>query len=325
MAIFKCPECGNTVSTTAACCPNCGMKFTVCPECGKIYKGQPSVCPNCGAALNKASHTSNAASHAAAGHTSPQKDNGVYTDSNVTLFKIWGQASAKNCILNFISDRKEIILYATLAFFACIGLIIYFVWNGTADTVRKCETLTNTFSSIKTVIVIATIVVIVIAAIILFARIYRDKTFISWLATKKYDYARYLSKYMEAAKKTPHEYAIAGHLDEVYCFYLTKYPTAAKTRIIAYVSGFLGFITFIIGYAIVGTPYLGQFQAALSSQLLLGEDVAIHYEIVPIIIPAIIGIVLGFAEMGIGETLTTKKAEQWMKEQMEARGIAPKE
>ncbi len=316
MAIFKCPECGNNVSTSAECCPHCGMKFTVCPECGKIYKGQPTVCPNCGASLNCQSVT------APTPAPSPAED-GVYSDSNVTMFKIWGKAGTKNLILNFISDRKAIILYGILIFFACIGAIIYFVWNGIGDIFEKYEAFAQTFDSIGAIIWVAAVVAIAFAAIILCVRIYRDKAFVGWLTTEKYDYVRYLSKFMEVGKKTPHEYAIAAHLDEVYCFYLTHNPTANKTRAVAYIFGFLSFVTLIIGYMIVGMPYLEQFEEATLRQLLVGEDIDMHYEIVPIIIPVIVSIVLGFVEMGIGESFTTKKAVQWMKEQMEKSGVVP--
>ncbi|HBF86389.1 MAG TPA: hypothetical protein DDW54_01770 [Clostridiales bacterium] len=51
MALIKCPECGETVSSAARQCVHCGYKYTVCPECGKIHGGAVSVCDVCGYAF----------------------------------------------------------------------------------------------------------------------------------------------------------------------------------------------------------------------------------------------------------------------------------
>lgn len=48
MAIIKCPECGEPVSSTTNRCVHCGYEFTVCPECGTVLQGKVSVCKNCG-------------------------------------------------------------------------------------------------------------------------------------------------------------------------------------------------------------------------------------------------------------------------------------
>ena len=53
MAIIKCPECEEPVSSTTNQCVHCGYKFTVCPECGKIEQGEISVCKNCGYEIKK--------------------------------------------------------------------------------------------------------------------------------------------------------------------------------------------------------------------------------------------------------------------------------
>lgn len=53
MAIIKCPECGEPVSSTTNHCVHCGYSFTVCPECGKIESGEISICKNCGYEIKK--------------------------------------------------------------------------------------------------------------------------------------------------------------------------------------------------------------------------------------------------------------------------------
>ena len=53
MALIKCPECGNSVSSTAEQCIHCGYKFRCCPECGEILVGAPESCGNCGFIFEK--------------------------------------------------------------------------------------------------------------------------------------------------------------------------------------------------------------------------------------------------------------------------------
>ena len=48
MALIKCPECGQEVSSTAGRCVHCGCQFSVCPECGTVTVGEMSMCNRCG-------------------------------------------------------------------------------------------------------------------------------------------------------------------------------------------------------------------------------------------------------------------------------------
>lgn len=54
MAIVKCPECGNEISTNATKCVHCGSLFTVCPDCNAVLAGSSEICPVCGCLLKKA-------------------------------------------------------------------------------------------------------------------------------------------------------------------------------------------------------------------------------------------------------------------------------
>ncbi len=55
MALIKCSECGESISSTAKTCPHCGYKneLKACPECGEKLKGDESTCPGCGFPLTK--------------------------------------------------------------------------------------------------------------------------------------------------------------------------------------------------------------------------------------------------------------------------------
>ena len=55
MALIKCKECGNEISSSAKACPNCGYKNdnSTCPECGAKVKSTDEKCESCGFPLQK--------------------------------------------------------------------------------------------------------------------------------------------------------------------------------------------------------------------------------------------------------------------------------
>lgn len=55
MALIKCSECGNEISSSAKFCPQCGASNEqhFCPECGVKLKGNEIDCPECGFPLTK--------------------------------------------------------------------------------------------------------------------------------------------------------------------------------------------------------------------------------------------------------------------------------
>ena len=59
MALIKCKECGESISSSAKTCPHCGFKneVSICPECGKKVKSSDVNCPDCGYPLQKKSAT----------------------------------------------------------------------------------------------------------------------------------------------------------------------------------------------------------------------------------------------------------------------------
>ena len=59
MALIKCKECGESISSSAKTCPHCGFKneVCICPECGKKVKSSDINCPDCGYPLQKKSAT----------------------------------------------------------------------------------------------------------------------------------------------------------------------------------------------------------------------------------------------------------------------------
>ena len=59
MALIKCKECGESISSSAKTCPHCGFKneVSICPECGKKVKSSDVNCPDCGYPLQKKTAT----------------------------------------------------------------------------------------------------------------------------------------------------------------------------------------------------------------------------------------------------------------------------
>ncbi len=55
MALIKCKECNNEISSNAKVCPHCGYKNeqSICPECGAKVKVSDNTCPECGFPLQK--------------------------------------------------------------------------------------------------------------------------------------------------------------------------------------------------------------------------------------------------------------------------------
>lgn len=59
MALIKCKECGEEISSGATICPHCGYKNEthLCPDCGKEVSDTDITCPNCGCPLHKKTAT----------------------------------------------------------------------------------------------------------------------------------------------------------------------------------------------------------------------------------------------------------------------------
>lgn len=47
MALKKCPECGEMISSTSSQCIHCGYRLRVCPSCGEWMGPDDEKCPNC--------------------------------------------------------------------------------------------------------------------------------------------------------------------------------------------------------------------------------------------------------------------------------------
>ncbi len=57
MAIIKCPECNEKISSTVDQCVHCGAKIIACPECETAFVKGAKVCTECGYEFEKAHPT----------------------------------------------------------------------------------------------------------------------------------------------------------------------------------------------------------------------------------------------------------------------------
>lgn len=120
MALIKCPECGEQVSTSASQCVHCGCTYTVCPECGKIHVGAFAVCPECGFQI-KTQKTPFAPSKRNA-----ENVNNAY---GTNVVDIWQKRSATDKIVLRTIKIAHIALYALCIFFLVIAAIIVETWD----------------------------------------------------------------------------------------------------------------------------------------------------------------------------------------------------
>lgn len=107
MALIKCPECGEQVSSNAPQCVHCGCHFSVCPECGKAYVGEPETCSKCGFKLSTGFRKS---------------DKNYNSGFGNDVMKVWQKRAE--------SDKMvlKLLRYAQYALFAVIVILFIIAW-----------------------------------------------------------------------------------------------------------------------------------------------------------------------------------------------------
>lgn len=82
MAMIRCPECGNEMSTRAANCMKCGLSMSeifVCPECGEVMLREgKSACSKCGYPIDQ---TTSSSSNVTQGYYSAKEDDASESDA----------------------------------------------------------------------------------------------------------------------------------------------------------------------------------------------------------------------------------------------------
>lgn len=107
MALIKCPECGNEISSNAKSCVKCGCEIYCCPECLGVYTEPSDVCPECGFVFKKKNADLNL-----------QEETAKIEERLNADVKTAKRASVAQKVI-------EIVCWA----FAAVAVALYFVWN----------------------------------------------------------------------------------------------------------------------------------------------------------------------------------------------------
>lgn len=121
MALVKCPECGNEVSSTARQCVHCGFSFVVCPDCGEILSDGVTVCPNCGCALEKVAASQSEKQPAT-------QSDGLSKAADVAVSSEWDNRCAEQKRKGKIVKRMNKALDIVGTLFIVVASIILFNW-----------------------------------------------------------------------------------------------------------------------------------------------------------------------------------------------------
>lgn len=141
MALIKCPECGQEVSSTVHQCVHCGFSFTVCPDCGEVFESSATVCPNCGCVLKIVADAQPAQQSAT--------QNGELNGSvvNTTALSEWDNrfAEQKRKEKNVKLVNKALDIVGTA--FIVIAFIVLFVWTK-KESVERFESFKSVLRTV---------------------------------------------------------------------------------------------------------------------------------------------------------------------------------
>lgn len=157
MALIKCPECGQEISSTAGHCVHCGYSFVVCPDCGAVLQGSATACRNCGCVIKKA-----AKPQLAQQVQQPAAQNAA--ENNAMASSEWDNRFAeqnnKEKMFRRVGKALRIV---SICIWAITLLVLYF-WAGKGN-LERASSAKSTVSIIKILIILDCIVTAVGAII----------------------------------------------------------------------------------------------------------------------------------------------------------------
>ena len=198
MAIIKCPECEEKVSTEAKKCIHCGCEFTVCRECGTAFVGKPTVCSECGYTFTKKENSSNEniSKKSETGKNEGKASKGLITLTNVQ--RQWKNECGKNIL--------KLLKYFVMAISViCLGFVAFqFI------TVNKWELFQydDKMTLITVLIGIMCIMDICKYMIMRVGDFYFTLKMPTWLESKKIDLNTPTIQYLQNLKKQSNDFNI---------------------------------------------------------------------------------------------------------------------
>ena len=100
MAIIRCPECEENISSTVQQCVHCGAKIRFCPECESVFAGDIANCPNCGYVFEKVIKTTPFESSRIIENSN---SNDLSQDSVSSLKKLWHEEKPMTKLLDKVT------------------------------------------------------------------------------------------------------------------------------------------------------------------------------------------------------------------------------
>ena len=122
MAIIRCPECEENISSTVQQCVHCGAKIRFCPECESVFAGDIANCPNCGYVFEKASQAS--ATQTSVPPKNDPEDPENLSRANITTIKTtW---FLEKPMRQYLSKIISVILNVIVAISSAIAIFLYY-------------------------------------------------------------------------------------------------------------------------------------------------------------------------------------------------------
>lgn len=198
MAIIKCPECEEKVSTEAKKCIHCGCEFTVCQECGTVFVGKPTVCSECGYTFTKKENSSNEniSEKSETGNNKGKASKGLITLTDVQ--RQWKNECGKNIL--------KVLKYFVMAISVICLVFVAFQFI----TVNKWELFQydDKMTLITVLIGIMCIMDICKYMIMRVGDFYFTLKMPTWLESKKIDLNTPTIQYLQNLKKQSNDFSI---------------------------------------------------------------------------------------------------------------------
>lgn len=182
MALIKCPECGEQVSSNTNQCVHCGCRYSLCPECGGVFVGDVDRCPTCGYQISTKKS-----------FAKPNTKNGNGNSSFGTdVVAAWESRSGTDKVVVKAIKWANIVLSVLVLAFAIIAYLIIEFWDTkTLDGILSGKEIYGQAHGL----INATCVVFALAFIVgYFGEMYLQVFCGMWLRKKEIDISSYVKK-----------------------------------------------------------------------------------------------------------------------------------
>ncbi len=308
MAIIKCPECQNSISSTAKICVHCGCEFLICPECQTSLLGGTEQCPECGYKIETVKE--------------PEVVSKKESEEKETLSSVVTKFENDNIFLkrSIFSVLSTVCICLGMALLA-ISYFCFSAWKNKSgmEMLLKYE---STLNSCKALIIIG---IIIGALAMLYERVWKNfypKCFKNWLYVRKIDITPMLKDELNfdfstiSVKEVGNRAKYLTHAVTSKTLSDDKATSSSLGGILSLIAGVLGFV-FAICVMIFSISNL---EARMGEIFLYGSksaDFSISdMENWGVLIIGIVLLVIDIILNQMSENAVHKANEEWIKENM---------